>query len=178
MHGKKELLEKMTTGNVNITYTGPFDAQVLSVLAKSIEYSLSENPRVNKKMFKIFLELAQNISYYSAEQSISKHGIKSGIGILVIQELNDHFIFATGNLIESSSAYKINKKCEKINSLSREQLRAYKRSQRKLPPGKKGGGNIGLIQVALTAENTLNYKLVPVDEMSYFFIVSTKIDKE
>jgi len=71
MQEKEELFTTMTRKDVRISYTGPFDSQVLSVIAKNIEASLSANPIINKKIFKIFIELAQNISYYSAEQKKS-----------------------------------------------------------------------------------------------------------
>ncbi len=177
MQEKKKLLDQMTGENVSISYTGPFDGQVLSVIAKNIEYSLSVNPQVNKKMFKIFLELAQNIAYYSEEQNVNKRGESAGVGTLAIQEFGKHFIFATGNMVKSEMAKHVINKCDKINSLKRDELREFKRQQRKLPPGAKGGGNIGLIQVALTAENRLNYKVIPIDDSKYFFIIGVRINK-
>jgi len=42
----------------------------------------------------------------------------------------------------------------------------------------KGGGNIGLIQVALTASNPIQYSLVKCEDGSYFYIVSVRIDKD
>lgn len=177
MQEKKKLIDQMTGENVSISYTGPFDGQVLSVIAKNIEYSLSVNPQVNKKMFKIFLELAQNIAYYSEEKNINNRGESAGIGTLAIQEFNQYFVFATGNMVQLDVAKHVIDKCDKINSLERKELREFKRQQRKLPPGEKGGGNIGLIQVALTAENRLNYKVIPVDDNKYFFIIGVRINK-
>ena len=177
MTEKQDIMQKMTDDSVNISYTGPFDGQILSVIAKNIEYSLSKNARVNKKVFKIFLELAQNISYYSAEQNSGRRGEKAGVGTLTIQEYDNHFVFATGNMVKNDTIDKIIEKCDKINSMSRTDLREFKRMQRKLPAGHKGGGNIGLIQVALTAESTLDYKLIKIDENITFFIVAVDINK-
>jgi hypothetical protein len=168
----------MVAQNVHMSYTGPFDGQVLSVIAKNIEFSLSENPRVNKKMFKIFIELAQNISFYSREMHRSADGSEAGIGTLTIQEFDDHFTFATGNMADREKIKPVLAKCDAINALDREALRDFKRGQRKQSPSEKGGGNIGLIQVALTAENPLEYKIIPVDDQTAFYIVAVKINKE
>jgi hypothetical protein len=178
MENQKNIYQSMLAKNVQISYTGPFDGQVLSVIAKNIEYSLSENPRVNKKMFKIFIELAQNISFYSNEQQKSSDGSVAGIGTLTIQEFEDYFTFATGNITDKQKIQPVIEKCDAINSLDREALRDYKRIQRKQAPSEKGGGNIGLIQVALTAENPLEYRLIPIDENLAFYIVAVKINKE
>lgn len=177
MNEKQEIYNAMRGKNVHISYTGAFDGQILSVIAKNIEYSLSQDPVVNKKMFKVFLELAQNISYYSAEQTEKVKGESSGIGTIIIQEFGDYFVFATGNKVSPKDTEKIARKCEKINSLTRDDLRQFKREQRKLPAGAKGGGNIGLIQVALTSENPIDFKLIPLDDGNSFYIVATKVDK-
>lgn len=176
MSAKHDLINTMNANSVSVSYTGPFDGQVLSVLAKNIEYSLSDSPSVNKKMFKIFLELAQNIAYYSAEQEINRRGEEAGVGTLTIQEYDSHYVFSTGNMVTEKQAEHITGKCDKINTLGRDGLRDYKRKMRKLPAGAKGGGNIGLIQVALTAGSPVDYKMIPVGE-HIFYIVAVKINK-
>jgi len=172
-----DFFNSMLNENVQISYTGVFDSQILSVIAKNIEFSLSENPVVNKKMFKIFIELAQNISFYSLEQTVNCDGGSSGYGTLTIQEFNDYFVFATGNMSSETGIKPVITKIDTINTLSRDDLREFKRLQRNLPPSIKGGGNIGLIQVALTADNPFNYKVIQIDDFSVFFIVAVKINK-
>ncbi len=177
MQEEEELFTTMTRKDVRISYTGPFDSQVLSVIAKNIEASLSLNPVLNKKIFKIFIELAQNISYYSAEQKKAKDGSIAGIGTMTIQELDNHFVFATGNMTDTEKIKPVIAKCEAINKLDRKELRSLKREYRKLPPSSKGGGNIGLIQVALTAESLIDFQLIPVEENLAFYVVAVKVPK-
>lgn len=160
-----------------ISYNGPFDAQVLSVIAENIEYSLSNNPRVSKKLFKIFIELAQNISYYSAERKKNDEGNLYGVGILMLREFADHYSFSTGNLIEKKHILPVIQKCETINILDRQKLRQYKRKLRNMPSGVPGGGNIGLVQVALTADYPLEYSVVPVDDENSFYILNVRVNK-
>ncbi len=80
----------------------------------------------------------------------------------------------TGNLVKTDDIITIIEKSEVINSLDREELREYKRQQRKLPPGKKGGAHIGLIQVALTSSNPLDIEVNPVDDKHSFFSIAVK----
>jgi hypothetical protein len=160
-----------------ISYNGPFDAQVLSVIAENIEYSLSNNPRVSKKIFKIFIELAQNISYYSAEKLKSEEGSDFGVGILILREFEDHYSFSTGNMIENESVTTLLQKCETINILDREKLRQYKRKLRNMPSGVPGGGNIGLVQVALTADHPLEYDVVKINNNTSFYILNVRVNK-
>ena len=168
-----------TDNNIStiISYNGPFDAQVLSIIAENIEYSLSNNPRVSKKIFKIFIELAQNISYYSAEKLANDEGNYFGVGILMLRELDDHYSFSTGNIIEARQVLTVLQKCETINILDREKLRQYKRKLRNMPSGVPGGGNIGLVQVALTADYPLEYDVINLDAEKSFYILNVRVNK-
>jgi hypothetical protein len=164
--------------NVHISYRGPIDEKILQAIGYYIEGALSKHPKAGKKIFKIFIELAQNISYYSAEKSIFKKEAKEvGAGTVLIGESTDSYTFVTGNLVKNDDIYAIIEKSEIINSLDREGLREYKREQRKLPHGPKGGAHIGLIQVALTAAQPLDIEVTPVDDEHSFFSIAVKVNK-
>jgi hypothetical protein len=168
----------MTQESIQVLYTGPFDSNVLTVLAQNLEYSLTVDPKVTKKLFKIFIELAQNIALYSAERVLNEiENAYTGFGSIILKEFDDFFVFSSGNIAIKSDIDPVLKKCDTINSLTREELRDYKRQQRKMPPSKKGGGNIGLIQVALMAGNPLTYKIINIDDNQFFYIISVKISK-
>jgi len=163
--------------NTPLSYKGPIDDQILQAIGTYIEGLLKESPRAGKKVFKIFIELAQNISYYSAETSILPNNKEIGTGMVLINATANHYTFMTGNLVKNNDIVAIIEKSEIINSLNREELREYKREQRKLPPGRKGGAHIGLIQVALTSAHPLDIEVNPVDDDHSFFSIAVKIDK-
>jgi hypothetical protein len=164
--------------NIKVSYTGPFDGQVLTTIGSNIQHAIRNYPQVSKRIFRIFIELAQNISYYSAEKIIGPEGFKSGVGILLIKEFQDYFTFFTGNMVSKESEKIVKEKCETIRNLNREGLREFKREKRGLPQGEHGAGNIGLIQVALLSDDPIQYKVSPVDENTSFFILAVNIGKE
>ncbi len=160
--------------NIQLSYKGPFDRHILYPLGNYIKKNLTAGNRI----FGIFIELAQNITYYSAETTDSvEDGKTYGVGTLVIGEYDDYYTFATGNAVKNDCIIPIIEKCEIINSLDREELRDYKRKQRRLPRGQKGGAHIGLIQVALTSMYPLDFQVTPIDESTSFFSIFVKIDK-
>lgn len=173
-----ENTKRRMTDNVAISYTGVFDTEILSVLAKEIEETLSSDDKINKKVFKIFIELAQNISLYSLERERNSEGTDMGVGTMIIRNFDTYYEFSTGNKTTKENIIPVMEKCDNINSMTREKLREYRRLQRNMPAGAKGGGNIGLIQVALTASNPIEYALVKCDDGNYFYIVSVRINKE
>lgn len=169
---------RLTGNSVLMSYTGPFDSQVLSMFGKNIENSISEDRSLNKSVFKVFIELAQNVSYYSEEKNMTKKGEKPGVGTFIIQDFDSHYFFIMGNPINEKHKEILREKCSRINSFDREGLRAYKRELRKLPPGDRGTGNIGLVQAALISRNPLEYNIMDIDTETSFYIIGVKINKK
>jgi len=169
---------KIFDNDVLMLYKGPFDNHVLSVFTKYIEGIILKHPQISKKIFSIFIELAQNIAFYSAEATDFEEEKTTGIGTLVISEHDRWYTFFTGNAVRNDDIMPLIEKCEIINSLDRAGLRKYKREQYKLPPGKKGTAHVGLIQVALTANNQIDIEVSPIDEETSFFAISVRINKK
>ncbi|MCK5536537.1 MAG: SiaB family protein kinase [Bacteroidales bacterium] len=170
------LIADIHDGNVIVAYQGIFDISILTILAQNIETNVNTNERLKKKLFKIFLELAQNVSLYSLErQKLGEHDM--GQGIFIIKESDDYFTIATGNMASNEVVGNIVSHISKINSLERDDLRKYKRERRALPQGVKGGANIGLIQVSLTSENHLEYLVGEQFNDRKFIAIATKINK-
>ncbi len=166
---------RMFDQDILVSYKGPFDKHILAVIGNYIEVIIKGNQNASRKIFKIFIELAQNISFYSAEIT---HGDKPiGIGTLVIGEYDEYYTFSTGNLIKKDKLIPMIEKFEIINTLDREDLRAFKRKQRSLPQGQFGGANIGLIQVALTASAPIEYEVTEVDDHTAFLSLSVRVKK-
>ena len=160
---------------IQLSYKGPFDSKVLSVIGEYILNIIGDKSPVSQKLFKIFIELAQNISFYSGEKSTFDKN--AGVGMIIIREVSDRFYLHTGNVIHISDAEEILEKCEIINTLDRQGLRDFKRKQRNLPRGTKGTANVGLIQVALTSENPLRFKMTPIDDDVSFFSIMVTVNK-
>lgn len=174
----KQTLSELIADYKSISYSGAFDGAVLSAFAKKVENNLSEDPRLSKKILKIFIELAQNIALYSSDKIITTDKSNfNGFGIFIIREYLDKFQLISGNMAFKEDAEIATKKCDKINQLSREQLREFKRELRKKPLSKRGGGNIGLVQIVLTANNYIKNKTITVDDQHSFLIFSVDISK-
>lgn len=171
-----EFYSQIEQEDVLLSYKGPITDFLLTEFSNDIRSQLREERKAGKKVFSIFMELAQNVLYYSREMDGFDGDDK--VGILAVFELDDCFKVMTGNMIPAESVPKLVEKCKKINSLDRESLRAYKRELRDSPPhsGSKGAG-IGLVQVALTANNVLDAQMEQTDENHYMFLLTVKVPK-
>lgn len=170
-------LYEIIRDDVIISYTGPFDKQVLAVLAKNIEDALGENNVASKKLLRIFIELAQNIGFYSAERKSYHDGKYVGEGILIMKNSDKYYTLATGNLITKPELKVFLEKSDRISKLDKEGLRELKRNQLLLPDSRYGGANIGLIQAALLSNYPLEVTSNSVDDHHSFLVIGVKIDK-
>ncbi len=171
-----DIFQVMNNNRIIASYVGPFDRQILISLGISLKNTLWDDATQAKKFFKIFVELAHNISLYSVEREEG-----TGCGTVIINEFPHHLQLSAGNLILPEVKEKLHSKIEIINSSNREQLRALKRKLLSEQHETNGGGNIGLVQIALISRHKLNVRFFPVqmdNQTFYFYIISVRIDKK
>ncbi|HAS43264.1 MAG TPA: hypothetical protein DCS93_22480 [Microscillaceae bacterium] len=171
-----EFYSQIEQENILLSYKGPVTDFLLTEFSNDIRAQLKDERKAGKKVFAIFMELAQNVLYYSTE--IDGFDGNDKVGILAVSQIGDAYTVMTGNMVPAEIVPKLVAKCEKINSLDRDSLRAYKRELRDSPPhtGSKGAG-IGLVQVALTANNHLDAHMEQVDDDHYMFLLTVKVPK-
>jgi len=164
--------------HVLIGYKGPITDIIMAEISRDIRAKFADNQKVSRKMFAIFIELAQNILYYSAEK-VFEDGISHSIGAILITQTEDDYIFSCGNMIETEHVQEMDQHCAIINSLSKDDLRIYKREQRNKPSNARSkGAGIGLIHVAITSENLLEFDFKESDPKFSYFSLSVKVSKQ
>lgn len=171
------IFETMFKHNLVGSYVGPLDNDILTLFGENIEDTLWQTETKRRRFFKIFVELAHNISLYSSDKIITKEK-EYGQGTILIRDLKDYFLFTAGNLVDKSSKEKLETRTANINNLDRLELRKLKRELRK-EGNTQGSGNIGLVQVALLSKNPIEINFYPTgtkDES--FFLVSVKLEKD
>ena len=166
--------------NVIIYYKGPFLESILARISEDIKLRFENDPITRQKVFSIFIELAQNIAHHSSERNIytGEQLKRSGNGTFQISESDTHFTLVAGNLIRNEQVPEIIDKCNTINELDVEGLRKLKRDLRNLPKREnQKGANIGLVDIALKAQNPLQVEVAPVNEELSYFIISVDVSK-
>ncbi len=169
-----EYHSQISQENIILSYKGPLTDVLLAEFSRDIRQKLQEeNSKVGKKVFAIFMELAQNVLYYSKE--INHFGNRDKVGTLVIIQNETEYKLITGNLVYKTAVQKLLEKYETISTLDREALREYKRKLRNDPQNEESkGAGIGLVQVALTADNKLEIKIKElVGDMAFYAIFVT-----
>lgn len=167
-------MNTLNDNNMILVFKGPFTLQVVSSLGEFIR-SLPIDDAVSKsRLFKSLIEIAQNISLYSAEKVIFKHGKQTGFGILHVEEDEKHYIIRSKNKIDSAEFDKLDVYCNKIKGLNQEELRKLKTLNIRNKKEKENSAHLGFIYVALLTTNNIDFRL---DKTSGNIEITVRVNK-
>jgi hypothetical protein len=159
-------------------YEGPFFIDLLTMMGNYLKLYTKNYPVTQKKLFKIYVELAQNVSNYAEETFLlSNENKRIGIGELYLSDKETHYRFTTKNVVKARDAKILSQRCEIINNSNEQQLRELKRELRKTSPGAKYGARIGLVHAKLLSQNNLEYTTIAKDRHLSIFKITAKVDK-
>jgi hypothetical protein len=172
------IIKEVHQQNCLLTYQGPITVNLVSFLGNYIKSFIDYDNKVLVRLFKIYIELTQNVSYYSAETMQVKNGVNCGVGWFTLQEFEDTFRITTGNRIMKNDAEKLTGYCEEINRLKEDELRELKRKTRAQAMVRDVGAHIGLIQTSLTSGCKLDFSIETLNKVHSFFTISTLVFKQ
>jgi hypothetical protein len=161
-----------------LIYKGAFTVNMISILGNQIRLLPEINFKTVQKLFRIFMELTQNVSYYAAEVVNVKSGVSCGSGWVSVQNFDNYLRVSTGNRIKPEHREKLVSYCKEINAFDDVQLRKLKHNIRSQALERDTGAQIGLIQTSIISGNKLDFEIVPDGKENFFFIISTKTGKE
>jgi hypothetical protein len=163
--------------NTIICYQGPINIDLVSFISNYLKQHIHANAVVVSRIYKVLIELLQNVSYYSIDQFNNNRPFGTGIGWFRVDEDDKWFTISTGNRIYKEHGPTLEKNSNEINSLKEEDLRELKRKTRSQANQRDIGAHIGLIQAGLLTGNTLDLSIEPVDDKLSFFTIKAKVNK-
>ena len=169
-----EYYSKLNGGNVLVAFKGSVTTDLINNVLEQIEDkmdSVDEQPKVRKKLYNVLVESLQNLYHHVEELPESlQSDLDSKFGVLVVARENDAYKISTGNFISSEKIKFLKDKIDKINSLSKDELKdMYKFILNHQKLSAKGGGGLGLVDIARKTGNKLEYTFQHYIDDYYFF---------
>jgi hypothetical protein len=160
--------------NVLLSHKGSITSDLINQILDVMESKLievDEQSKTRKKIYNVLVESLQNLYHHVDELPEEyKNQVDPKFGTIIIVEDNNRYIISTGNFIRSTKIKYLKDKIDKINSLTREELKdMYKFILNHQKLSAKGGGGLGLVDIARKTGNKLNYTFHPVNDEFYFF---------
>lgn len=176
-----QLFEGMQKDNLGYIYRGLFTQSItdnIILLAESNLESQGESSKVRKRVFSIMVECLQNITRHQTEQE-EKHSDINNSGIFVIQKKDECYYITTGNVVPKEAIPKLRNQLETINSLEKDDLKAYyKKILEDGAISDKGGAGLGLIEMARKSGNKLSFDFEEINSQLSYFYLHTSISKD
>jgi len=171
----------LQNGEVLIAYKGSVSAEWINSILENVEGKLDtagEDSRIKKKMYNVLVEGLQNLYHHVDELSEELKGkYSSKFGVLVIKKFEDGYKVTLGNFITSDKTKYLKDKIDKINSLNIEELKdMYKFILNHQKLSAKGGGGLGLIDIARKTGNKLEYNFYEFNNDYSFFNLEVRVN--
>jgi len=176
----REYYTELSKGDVILAYKGSITSELINDVLEAIETKLEEtntDSRLRKKIYNVLVESLQNLFHH-----IEPHheGITEDLdpkfGVVVIEHEGDSYKVTTGNFVQVKRIKFLKEKIDKINSLTKDELKdMYKfiLNHQRLSP--KGGGGLGLVDIARKSGNKLEYAFYNYNDNYYFFNLTINV---
>jgi len=176
----EERYTKMSKGEVLLAYKGSITAElitnVLGVVESKLDHVINKSV-TKKKIYNILVESLQNLYHHVDDlPELANEGMDIHFGIFVISKIGESYDIRTGNFIRNDKVKKLNERLEKIKSLSKEELKElYKFVLNNQKFSEKGGGGLGLIDIARRTDGRVTYEFDNYNDDYSFFSLNVTI---
>jgi hypothetical protein len=162
---------------LDFTYEGPFNMRIISTLGKYLTDFLDTSYEARMSIYRVFIEICQNVSLYSFDRVWQNKKSSVGYGKLIIKDEDDKITVYTINKILDHHADILLENCNNINNYSLDELSELKEKLRREASVEDLGAHIGLISIRLYSKNVIKFEIIdkPDEHAKYFAITATVI---
>lgn len=152
--------------NVVFYYSGYFSQAMVIAMGDALRHRLNQSDAANptrRKLFSVFMEMAQNVVHYSADPLTAADSDDGEIrrGALWVGESEGQFFVVCANPIEHDKAERIKEKLEPLRSMTNADIKALYKEKLRVEgeEGSKGAG-LGFLTVARDASGPIEFDFV------------------
>jgi hypothetical protein len=159
-----------------LNYKGAVSKDDIAELLAKIEIELErkdEDIKVIRKIYNIAVEILQNLFHHSD----SLKGEDKKVCAFILKDFEDNkYALITGNYIKKNKLRLLKDRLDQINFLNSEELKVlYKIVLNNQQFSEKGGGGLGMIDVARKSGSKILYNFYEFDNDYYFYTFSVAI---
>lgn len=177
-----DLYDSMERRNIMLSFKGDMSTDLLTSILQIVENKLDrfgESAKVKKRMFNILVECLQNLYHHIDTPPKSELGDTSPSVIIMIAKNVTGYSVITGNFVLNDNADLLKGKLEEINAMTADEVKELYKSV--LADGKlseKGGGGLGMIDIARKSGEKLDYGFIPFGPNTSFFSLNVKVKQD
>jgi len=169
----------MEDGNIMLSFKGEVTSDLLTSILQIMESKmevLDESPKIKKKVYNILVECLQNLYHHIDEDDTLTAANEKSALFMIRKSDEGEYSIMTGNYIANENVNYLKSKLDKINSMDKEELKDYyKEVLNNGEMSAKGGGGLGMIDIARKSGKKLDYSFVNIDTKFSFFSLIVNI---
>lgn len=170
-------------GTIILFYKGNVNSDVINHVLDTVEdkmVEINEHAKLRKKVYNVLVESLQNLFHHvdpTPDDFEDKTSQK--FGLLVVKKINGGYKITTGNFVHSENIEKLEEKIKRINRSSHEEIKElYKFILNHQRISAKGGGGLGLVDIARKTGNKLEYTFKEYNSKYFFFYLDILVNDE
>jgi hypothetical protein len=168
--------------NVILFYKGNVDSDVINHVLDTVEdkmVEVNEQAKLRKKVYNVLVESLQNL-YHHVDKVPGDFEDQSSekFGMLMVQKVTNGYKIITGNFVHADNIEKLEEKIKRINRSSHDEIKElYKFILNHQRISAKGGGGLGLVDIARKTGNKLEYAFKTYNDSYSFFYLTILVDE-
>jgi hypothetical protein len=170
-------------GNIMLFFKGNVDSEVINHILDTVEDKMvviNEQSRLRKKVYNVLVESLQNLYHHVdkvpedfEDQTAERYGM------LAVKKVDNGYKIITGNFVHIDNVEKLEEKIKRINRSSQEEIKElYKFILNHQRISAKGGGGLGLVDIARKTGNKLVYLFRKYNDVYSFFYLDILVNEE
>jgi len=175
-----EKFRRMMDNHIMLSFKGEITSDIITMVLQIMETrldSVSEKGSVKKRIFNVLVECMQNLYHHSEAEVLGD--ISTRRAMLELFYDNEFYYILTGNFIKNDEIPPLKDRIDRVNSLSKDDLRRYYREiLDNNQISDKGGADLGMIDMARKSGQKLDYNFSKVNDELSFFDLRVKVAKK
>jgi hypothetical protein len=169
--------------NVILFYKGNVDSDVINHILDTVEdkmIQVNDQSRLRKKVYNVLVESLQNL-YHHVDKVPDDFEDQTSekFGMLIVQKVDSGYKIITGNFVKTDNVERLEEKIKKINRSSHEEIKElYKFILNHQRISAKGGGGLGLVDIARKTGNKLEYTFKEYNDKYSFFYLDILVNED
>jgi hypothetical protein len=176
-------LADQTDGDVILYYKGNIDSDVINHVLDTVEdkmVQVNEQSKLRKKVYNVLVESLQNL-YHHVDKVPDDYEDQASerYGLLVVKKVDSGYKIITGNFVRAENIEKLEERIKRINRSSHDEIKElYKFILNHQKISQKGGGGLGLVDIARKTGNRLDYAFREYNSKHSFFYLNILVNEE
>jgi hypothetical protein len=174
-----DFYNKMEDGNIMLSFKGEVTSDLLTSILQIMETkmeTLEEPPKIKKKVYNILVECLQNLYHHIDEDDPNTKANEKSALFMIRKSDEGEYSIMTGNYIAVENVDLMKNRLERINGMDKDQLKVYyKEVLNNGEMSAKGGGGLGMIDIARKSGKKLEFSFDPIDDSFSFFSLNIKV---